>query len=705
VTPQAPGAGTEHREPAAGQDTGSGAPATGPAAGGSQPDDAASAAGRLLGRMSVLPALLLMAWLLAGLPLLLAGQFTPVLMLVIWVPLAAVLVYAGLRRTPGRWQSALPVPRPENARTPWWAVAGVLVVAVAFGVHQMIYHSEQIIVIRDPASYAQFGYWIAHHGSLPIPQARSVFGGAHHVLSFTSPAFFQVGTSLVPQFMAGLPMVLAAGFWIGGVGTAVAIAPVLGACGVLTFGGLVARLAGPRWAPLGALVLAVSLPQQFTSRSTYSEPLAQILFLGGLCLVIDSLEEGRRGSRALAALGGLALGLTLLVRIDGASDMLPAIPFCGMLLIGRRPQAVPLLGGLVAGALYGGIDGLLLSRPYLVSIKDSLLPLALVGGVVVIATAVAVAVLRDRGLPPVRANWLPNAIAVLAAVIVTGFAVRPYLQKVRGPALARIAGYQRIDHLPVDPHRMYYELALHWVFWYIGLPAVVLGTFAAVLLARRCLRGDAPTWTLPMMTFAWIIITILYRPAIVPDQPWASRRFVPALLPGFIVLAVWASGWLAGWLRRNGFDRVIRGGLVTGCAAVLLVPTALTSLPLAFKTTYVGEIAAVNRLCAAIPHGSAIIIISHQTARLTEVVRGMCGDPVARAHPQPGTVRQAIRGIERAGGRPVILAATRAELAPYGGVVRQIMKLRTTLDGHALTTPPRRTLVLRMNVWMWAPGP
>jgi hypothetical protein len=53
----------------------------------------------------------------------------------------------------------------------------------------------------------------------------------------------------------------------------------------------------------------------------------------------------------------------------------------------------------------------------------------------------------------------------------------------------------------------------------------------------------------------------------------------------------------------------------------------------------------------------------------------------------------------------VILAATRAELAPYGGAVRQIMTLRTTMDGHALTTPPRRTLVLRMNVWMWAPGP
>ena len=74
------------------------------------------------------------------------------------------------------------------------------------------------------------------------------------------------------------------------------MAPILGACAVLTFGGLAARLVGPRWAPLAALILAVSLPEEFTSRSTYSEPLAQILFLGGLCLVIDSLSEDRAGA-------------------------------------------------------------------------------------------------------------------------------------------------------------------------------------------------------------------------------------------------------------------------------------------------------------------------------------------------------------------------------------------------------------------------
>src|SRR5215472_15070101 len=254
------------------------------------------AAGRLLGRLSVLPGLLVVGWLLVGLPLLLAGGFTAVLMLVLAVPAALALAVIGWRSVPGRSQEAGPAPGRERAGTPWWTVAAVVAVAIAFGVDQLIYHSQFIIVTRDPASYIQFGNWIAHHESLPIPQDRAAFGGTSHALTFSSFAYYQVGSGVVPQFMAGLPMILAAGFWVGGVSLAAAMGPLIGALAVLTFGGLAARLIGPRWAPLAALVLALSLPEFFTSRSTYSEPVVQILFLGGLCLIIDSLEADGAGA-------------------------------------------------------------------------------------------------------------------------------------------------------------------------------------------------------------------------------------------------------------------------------------------------------------------------------------------------------------------------------------------------------------------------
>jgi hypothetical protein len=686
------------------------------------------AAGRLLGRLSVLPALLAMAWLLAGLPLLLLGHFTLALMLIVSIPLAAVALTLGLRWTPGRWPGPRPDGQPGQARTPWWVVASVVAIAIAFGVDQMIYHSQFIIVMRDPASYFQFGNWISRHGSLPIPEDRAAFGSASRLVTFGSFAYYQVGHAIVPQFMAGLPMVLASAFWVGGAAAATAVSPVLGACGVLAFGGLTARLVGPRWAPLAAIVLALSLPEEFTSRSDYSEPLTQILVLGGLCLVIDSLTSDGVRARVFAALGGLALGITLLVRIDGASDILPLVPYCGLLLIGRRPQALPLLGGLVVGGIYGGVDGLVLSRPYLASISSSLVPLAMITGVVIIATLIAIAVLQDKGVPKIRGSRLPNAVGVLTVVVALGFAFRPYFQTVRQASSKgfenNMAGYQRVNHLPVDPTRVYYELSMHWVFWYVGIPVVAAATLAVVLLSRRCLWGQAPTWTLPLVLFAWVIVTTLYRPSITPDQPWASRRLVPVVLPGFILLAVWGSSWLGGRLRQMRLERVLYAGLGCCCVALLVLPGTITTFglkarsggPVGIKVvahglsltrTYQGEIQAVDSLCAAIPRDSSVVFLVGVTANwLPEVVRGMCGDPTAVAlNASPATVDAVMRGIEQAGRRPVILAGVRSRLAVYGGQQKLIMRLRTDMDPSTLTRPPLTNWPVSLDVWMLEPAP
>jgi hypothetical protein len=711
-----------------------GPPAAGAAGGDGQASAAPDTAGRLLVRLSVLPTLLVMSWLLVTFPLLLIGHLTPVLALVLWVPVAAVFVPLGLRWIPAPSPAARPTRSPANARTPWWTVAAVLAVTIGFGADQMVYHSQFIIVMRDPASYFQFAEWISRHGLLPIPQDLAAFGGSHgNIVTFDSLAFYQVGNHVVPQFMAGMPMVLAGAMWTGGASAALLAAPVLGAAGLLTFGGLTARLVGPRWAPLAVLALALSLPQQFTSRYDYSEPLAQVLFLGGLCLVIDSLGRDRAaGDRVLAAIGGLALGLTLLVRIDGASDILPVVPYCGLLLLGRRRQALPLIGGLVVGAGYGMVDGLVFSRPYLVSNKAALIPLALAGALVLVVTLAALPLLWNRGLPRVKGRWLPDAASALAVLIVVAFAVRPLVETVRQRMPANtagvIAGYERANHMPVDRTRTFAEQSLHWVFWYVGVPAVILATVGGALLVRRCLRGQAPFWTLPLMTFAWTIVTVLYRPSITPDQPWASRRLVPAVLPGVILLAVWASSWLVGWLRHHGYAGVASIGSGIVLAVAMVLPAAMTTFGLgvktggplgvtltadglATKTTHRGELSAVNGLCAAIPKGSSVIIVDRPIAdRFTEVIRGMCGVPAARITPSGHTpkasvVQSVVRDIQQAGRRPVLLAAQASELQSYRGLVRKVMALSTQEDSHTLITPPRTTKPLILSIWMWEPAP
>jgi hypothetical protein len=711
---------------------------------GGEPDETTpDPAGKVLAWLTVLPALLATAWLLAGFVLLYAGHFTPVLTTVLAAVLAVPLVVFGLRWLPPVTAVRVwPNRARGRSRTPWWAVAGVVVVTLAFGADQAYYHSQFIIVMRDPASYFQFAEWIARHGSLPIPQDRAAFGHSPgSLLAFNSFAYYQVGTHVVPQFMAGLPMVLAAALWVGGAHAALLTAPALGALGVLAFGGLTARLVGPRWAPLGCLVLATCMPQQFTSRSSYSEPLAQILFLGGLCLVVDCVaRERQKGDRVIAAIAGLAMGVTVLVRIDGVSDVLPLVPYCALLLISRRRQALPLAAGTAVGVIFGLVDGLVFSRPYLATNKASLKLLAVAIVLVVIVTLIALPVLWKRGLPQVKRNWLPNLASALTVVAVLGFAFRNHFQTVRTPAIKATIGamtaYQRANNLPIDPTRTYAEYSLHWVFWYIGVPSVILATVGLAILVRRVLRGQAPLWTLPLITFAWTIVTFLYRPSITPDQPWASRRMVPAVLPGVILLAVWACAWLTSWARGRGLGwkadstagRVAGIGTAVVLGAALLVPTAiptfglgiakggpvgykLTADGMAFKDTYYGELTAIDDLCAGLPKNATVVFIDTPAAdRLLEVVRGMCGVPAGRITPEHKStgvaqVKQTVQSIEKIGRKPVLLAGTPGELQYYaGGTTKKIMVLHTQIDFSALLYVPRITTPYKLRIYRWEPS-
>ena len=703
------------------------------------------------------------AWLLPGLPLVLAGRFAALPMVLMFVPLAAVLCYFAVRQLPANWPSFRPQrPAPERPASPeppspqrpvpWWAVAGTVAVAVVFAAWQIAERTEQIIFLRDPATYLQAGYWLARHGSLPIPDSLAAFGGSHPGLSFASVSYYPRGSGIVPQFMTGMPVVLAAAIWLAGVPAALVATPLIGGCAVLSFGGLAGRLAGPRWAPAAAAVLALSLPEQYTSRSTFSEPLAQVLLFGGLCLLADSLvirqAAGRSGwpaqDKVLAALGGLALGLTIVVRLDGLSDILPAVPFVGVLLAARRRrQAIPFAVALVIGVGYGLADGYLLSRPYLDLEAPSLRPLALITAVVMLLTVAGVAVTASH---PARAKlagwrktrivrWLPAAAATLTVLIFAGFAVRPLVQTVAGEtdptSIGYVAELQKLAGLPVDGRQQYYQNSLYWVIWYLGTPAVLLGAFGLAILARRGLRAltnwqdpakALRVWALPGLIALWVIVTVLFRPAISPDQPWASRRLVPFVLPGLILGAIWASVWLKDRAGQLGRSRATAAVVACCCVASLLIPTALTNLDIGFTKTATGrhlsangmafrrigtgELTAVNKLCAAIGPNASVVILDQLTAdRFAQLVRGLCGTPAAvLTTVTPATVGAVVTGIEGTGRHPILLAGNESGLASYGGTPREVVNLLTTQEAHTLTSPPTRTWFIHYTVWMSQPG-
>jgi hypothetical protein len=821
----------------------------------------AQQAGRGFARLTVLPLIIVVAWLVPGLPLLLGGVFEPVPELLIAAPLATALAVNLLHKIPDEWPSDLPGGATKQSWPAGFAIIGTALITAGFIAWQLALNSPSVIATRMPGAYFQTGYWIAQHGSLPIPGSLSVFGGPRAGLHLASAGFAEHAGAVVPRVAAGLPMLLTAGFWTSGTRGGVLIGPVLGGLAILTFGGLVGRLAGRQWAPAGALVLALTLPQLYTSRNAFSETAVQVLLFGGTSLVIDALtvswtggskaatlapdpDAGRErvtaaasagtessarlnkawpaptvqpapprsaetaplaasgdtaaspaavglpGSGAiesgdtarlpaialpeprgrlsalflrlnglrrrnlpflaataitaetmLGGLGGLALGLTSLLSLASLTYLVPAILIAGVLLAARRAVGLAFSIGMVAGCGYGLAAAYLLAQP---PSGPQLAPLKVIGldaGGLALLTAAAVLLLRfgwARGLardivarPPVR--WLPGIASAAVIGGIAWLAVRPYLQKVRGvvsPAASDFVGHlQRIAGLPVDPSRLYSEDTLYWVIWYAGIATVLLGGFGAAILVRRCLRdllswrdttGTRLNWALPLAVVLVGSAAVLWQPFTVPDQPWASRRLVPVVIPGLILLATWAAAWLTRRARERGAGRTTAVVVGAFCVGAMLLPSVSTSF--GFGLTHAGsrggleptaggmaqhrvgehEADAIRSLCASIGSSSAVLIVDrHIAAGFSQVIRGMCGVPVAWVSPKapPSTIPAVLAGIAKSGHHAVALGSSPPQVGVFGGSPTLIMKLVTTQYPHVLTQPPGAPWRSSYRIW------
>jgi hypothetical protein len=748
--------------------------------------------GRAFAAITVAPALLAVAWLVPGTGMLLAGRLAAVPMVTIFIPLAVALCYFATGRLPLSWPrfieaelneaepDATPVAVQRKPDAPAVALLAMLAIAAGFGVWQAVFRSEQVFVTSDPGVYLQYGYWIAEHGTARIPESAAAFGGAPG-LDFATPGFAVSGGSITPAFLPGLPLVLAGGTWLGGLGGALLMPAVLGGCAVLSFGGLVGRLCGAWWAVAGELVLSVGLPEVYTSRAPFSEPLVQVLLFGGLCLFIDSLVARRR---ALAGLGGLALGLTVLASIASVGVLLPAFPVLALLFAARWPRAGSFGAGLVLGIGTGLVTALMLARAYLSTVSA---PLHLIGLCVFGCYAVS-ALLLLLAIPAVRAwvrricayrvrvigfrgevSLLPSLAGlaqwlalVLPVVVLVGLTERPFFQTVRGqtdPAMIRaVAALQRAEGLPVDGLRQYYESSLHWVLWYLGVPALLLACAGAAAIGRRLVEAvlvgrsrvsgaAAPAsvvrlWGLPFVIVAWSVVAVLWDPSVVPWQPMASHRLVPVVLPGLVLFGLWVSSWLTSRASTLGASRAALAAVGVCCVLALALPPLVTTLNpglsnsstssassgiakltsrvqlrgVGASATYGGSIAAASALCAAIgPSASVLVTDAATAATFAPVIRGLCGQPAALVVPGPAATApaagleqtvldQAVHSVEQTGRRPVLLGATRSSVSLPGSVPQQAVSLWTSGDAESLTGAPTGTWPVTYSAWLAVPA-
>ncbi len=643
----------------------------------------------LVTRVALAAASVAGGWLAVALPLLVAGWYRPGPA----VPLcgaaalgAAVAVWRWSGRDGG-----------DHAPREWVPLLLTLLVVAGFTALTWVTHASHVVVRRDPAAYALTADWIAQAGRLPIPAHGDLFGLLPGV-RVSSPAYYAADHlhSVVPQFMTGLPLLLAPAGWVAGLDGILHANTVIGGVALLTAAGLAAAVAG-RWAaPAAAALLAVIFPVLHATRTTLAEPAAMLLFLAGLTAVLAGMRHHHRRSQALLAAGGLLLGLSSLVRLDAFADLLPVVAWLAVLAArsGTR-RARPVGVGLAVGVAYGVVDGLVLSRPYLAEMLPQLLAVA-VGWVLVLGAGWwwlrHGGRLRRAGWVRSWRRWLPNAAAGMVVVGAVALAVRPLLQTVRtahyrgAPAVAALQAHQG---LPADPNRTYAEQSMHWLASWSGIPFVVLAVLGLAGLTRAALRRDpAGASTLVALAAGATTLRVLWYPGIMPDHPWADRRLVPVALPLLTVAVMWL-------LAR--FPAAARPVAVGALSVLPLMATA----PLAGAGTERGEPAALERLCAALPEHPAVLVLGWQSSQqLPGSVRIRCGVPTAAiAAPDTVLVTEVARSVTAHGRRLVAVSRDPAVLTGLGLTPHHLLTLHTTEDARLLTVRPQSTQPFVLPLW------
>ena len=665
--------------------------------------------GAVLAWASVGPALAVAGWLVAAYPLARIGLATP--LLAVPPALAAVLLLcAAARRLP-------PV-----AETPWWSVLATLGVSAGFAAYTAAHASGHVVLRRDSAVYALLARWIAHSGGLTVPADLAAVGGADPSVGVLAPGLYPAGDSLTSQFMSGTALTLAPAGWGGGWGWILTAPALVGGLALLAVAGIAARLLGPRWAPAAALALGLTQPVLLTSRSTYSEPLAQLLLFAALCLLVDAVATAGHG---LAAVAGLVTGLGLLVRIDAVRELALLIPVVAVLALVRHPTWVPLAGGAAAGAAYGALDAFGPSRPYLSDLWPLLRPGVAAGAGLLGLAAVGIPLGRWLLSRPAfregvrQARPVAAAGAVLLVAGVAGWlAARPYLEAEQGSGdvVKLVESLQRAQVLPVDPDRSYAEQSVRWASWFVGWPVLVLAAVAAAVLSWRAVRGSGdPRWALALWVPAASALAVLWRPGITPDHPWADRRLVPTVLPVVLLLALWAVATTAAAVRRRGGRRARWWAAVVAAAglAALLYPAEAGSRPLRDSRTEAGEPAAVDTACAVFRPGDvALMIDARGRQEWSAPLREVCAVP-AFGVPAIETDRTATRAevetalarVRAAGRRPVLVAQSGEPLPRLTGAAqRRVVDLDTWEHGRSLTGSPRGPEPLSIELWVAEPG-
>jgi hypothetical protein len=462
------------------------------------------------------------------------------------------------------WQRIWPsLPADDVHRLPAWEVVLLVVWAVVAG--WLFFRPHEFLVGgADAGVYMSLGANIAHTGAILIHDP--VLAGLDPALQgallramppseyapyYILPGFYVPNTApglIVPQFYPLHPVWQAVGYALGGLGAEFLITPFWAWLAALAVYLAARRAFGPRAGLLSLAGLSVCALQVWFARYPTSEMLTQYLLWMGLWAAMLWLED--RAPRGLwATLAGLAFGEVLLTRIDTYVIAVFLLAVGAWLLWRREWRRIDLSFFGIFGFLtvHSLVHGYFWSRPYFMTlfgvVQRLVGPLPVAVGAVAIVTALAALVIQRRAgwtqmvawlnarLSDRGVYWRYASLVAIAGLGLYGYFVRPAITPIR-----QFNYWYGGGQVPSVDQENLVRLG-----WYLGAGGVALGVAGMCwMIARAANRRTLLLWGMGL----FFSLFYLWKISANPHQVYAMRRYVPLVVPFFVVSAAGIIAWL-----------------------------------------------------------------------------------------------------------------------------------------------------------------
>lgn len=572
---------------------------------------------RIIELIPVMLPVIIVCFGISSISLLLAGRLYSILFWAIGIILsfiASIIIYKS-------YNIDRPGSRLEQNLFDLLAVVGILVWALI----NMYYSSQNIYSYRDPGVYGITAAWVQRNDTLNIPRS-DVYGDQiedSKINLKTSSAGF--GGSLVEKdtlYAQGqhlFPSLLGVTGRFIGDNWMYRLNAVFGGIALLSVYAVARLFVKPRWAFVSIIIFGATLPLIYFSRDTYSEPLAAAITFGALAL-LWAAEKSK--DLKIWLISGITAGGIVLSRVDGYLTI-AAIVLYFIIRLGtvdardrlNKTKCVLTYGiGALSVGLLGYFDLTRLSSGYYVGLNHKVQHEIFIIFLLIVLGALGVAITWNtkiiKFIDVHSRKWRSKAIIFFVIFIGLFFASRPLWLQVQRTGLSKpsevIMQFQKNAGQEINGKRNYYEQSFNWVIWYIGPAMAGFGVIGMSVIASKVLKDRKYIKYLPtLLVVATTAVVYLYRPSIDPDQIWASRRFLPVVMPGLIIFSIFIYEKL--W-DLNFYNPKVRRGMVTVLVILSIGTPLFISMPYLKIRTFNPQLAQIKELCNNLPNDSVVIL-------------------------------------------------------------------------------------------------